>query len=193
MRKLLAVALAALSPLSAAVAQQLDSGGAFVFFGSANSDRTERPSGFNTGCWGNKSTPGVGVAAEFKTQSPLVFQGGVQYLGTHKNDDQCTPRMELKTYVVPLTVAYRIRVGDRAVIAPRLGVSYMVVHGEFNGQTSDDGSIDPTFGVYTEAALSRHWAVRAQLDRYAGKTNLFGLGTFHQRFISASIGGVFKW
>ena len=193
MARFLAVAFAAMLPLSAALAQQHDAGGSVVLLGSANSDRTERPSGFNSGCWGNKSTPGIGAAVELRTRSPFVFQGGVQYLGTHKNDDQCTPRMELKTYVVPITVAYRIRVGDSVVIAPRLGLSYMVVHGEFNGQTSDDASLDPTFGLYTEVGLSRHWAVRAQLDRYTGKTNLFGLGTFHQRFISASIGGVFKW
>ncbi len=193
MRTLLVAVCLVVYPLSAAVAQQMDAGGAVVFFGSANSDRTERPDGFNTGCWGNKSTPGAGVAAELRTPGPFVFQGGIQYLGTHRNDDRCSPRMELKTYIVPLTVAYRFRVGDSVVIAPRLGLSYMVVHGEFNGQTSDDGSIDPTFGVYTELSLSRHWGVRASLDRYTGKTNLFGFGTFHQRFISGSIGGVFKW
>src|SRR6266540_691665 len=101
--------------------------------------------------------------------------------------------MQLKTHVFPLTIAYLIPLGDRVVIAPKVGVSYMLVYGSFGGQNDHDSSINPTIGLHVEGALSGNWGLRGQIDRYTGHTSLFGRGTFHQDVWVAAFGGVFKW
>ena len=201
MRALLIAALAAGLPLSNAFAQQdpvpafapREPSWAVFFFLSAADDRTTRPTtpNLNPACWSSKTTGGIGALVEYKTPVSIVLGTGFHYLGTHQN--RCTPNMELRTGVIPFTVAYAIPLGSRIVVAPRIGLSYMYVDGDFGSQNAHASSVKATYGLSVEGALSQRWALRGQIDRYTGDTNLFGLGEFHQRFVVASFGGVFKW
>lgn len=175
------------------VSAQDETHSAVFFYGSVINDQTTRPPTLNPSCWTNETTGGFGVSLELRNKSPFAIEVGYRYLGAHKNDMRCAPQMELRTSVIPLTIAYLIPVGNSIVIAPKIGISYMFVEGDFGTQTSRDSSIDPTFGLFVEGTLSRRWGLRWQVDRYTGRTTLFGLGTFNQDFWVTSFGGVVKW
>jgi len=101
--------------------------------------------------------------------------------------------MKITTSVIPFKLVYLIPIGDKVTVAPKVGVSYMLVNGTFGAQSGSGQSVDPMLGLHVEVDLSREWGLRGQIERYTGSVDLFGLGTFNQRFVVASFGGVVRW
>jgi len=191
MRKALLAAVLVLLPLGSALAQREGPYGVY-FFGSIADDRTTRPSGFNPNCWESTNSAGLGALFEYTTPVSITVSSGFHYLGQHKNKN-CTPQMELNTSVIPVTVGYAIALGDYIALTPKIGFSYMYVSGTYNGRDDSNGSVKPTYGIALEGRLNRHWGLRGELNRYTGRTQLFGTGEFQQDFRVAQFGGVFRW
>jgi len=195
MRVFVAILVSTAFPFSNAMAQQGPKWSVF-FYGSAVRDQTTRPSTLNSACWEDKTNFGPGFMigpARERTETSIGLEFGFLYLGEHTNTSNCTPPMQIATSVIPFKLVYLIPVGDRVTVAPKVGVSYMSVNGTFGAQSGSGHSVDPMFGLHVEVDLSREWGLRGQIERYTGSVDLFGLGTFSQRFVVASFGGVLRW